>query len=102
MKLDVLLSVKEIAARYGKSEKTAARYMRQMEHMEKPLRVTEKAVIAWETGRTYEPQQKTAERPARPRKKPQDLSECRYRIPRVRPGRTKRAASAATLTADGS
>lgn len=41
MKLDRLLTAKDIAERYGKSEKTAMRYMRQMEHMEKPLRVTE-------------------------------------------------------------
>lgn len=102
MKLDDLLTVKQIAQRYDRSEKTAVRYMREMEHMEKPLRVTEKAVIAWEASKTYEPQQKSNERPARPKKKAQDLSGGRYRIPRVRPGRTKRAASAATLTVDGS
>ena len=57
--MDKLLTAKDIAERYGRSEKTAMRYMRQMEHMEKPLRVTEQAVEAWEISRTYEPQRKT-------------------------------------------
>lgn len=83
MKLDRLMSVKEIAERYGKSEKTAMRYMRQMEHMEKPLRVTESAVAAWEISKTYEPQRaKTGPVPVR-RCLP-DPGE-RYVIPRVRP-----------------
>lgn len=50
-----LLSVKAIADRYECSEKTARRYMRRMDHMEKPLRVTEEAVMAWEMSRTLEP-----------------------------------------------
>jgi DeoR/GlpR family transcriptional regulator of sugar metabolism len=47
-----LLTVKEMAERYKCSEKTARRYMRSMEHMEKPLRVTEQAVERWEFDRT--------------------------------------------------
>ena len=47
-----LLTVKEMAERYKCSEKTARRYMRSMEHMEKPLRVTEQAVEQWEFDRT--------------------------------------------------
>lgn len=50
-----LLGVAEIRERYGCSEATARKYMRQMVHMEKPLRVTEDAVAAWEIGRTYNP-----------------------------------------------
>ena len=50
-----LLSVTDIADRYQVSKKTAQRYMRKMPHMEKPLRVTEQAVEAWELGRTFEP-----------------------------------------------
>ena len=50
-----LLSADDIAERYQCSKKTAARYMRKMPHMEKPLRVTEQAVEAWELGRTFEP-----------------------------------------------
>ena len=73
MKLDRLLSAKDIAERYGKSEKTAMRYMRQMEHMEKPLRVTESAVAAWEISKTYIPQEKI--KPIRRK----------YTIPRIRP-----------------
>ena len=47
-----LVTVKELAERYNCSERTARRYMRQMEHMEKPLRVTEQAVEQWELDRT--------------------------------------------------
>jgi hypothetical protein len=90
MKLDRLLSAKDIAERYGKSEKTAMRYMRQMEHMEKPLRVTEQALEAWEIGRTYEPQRETREKPARVRRVRPDPGE-RYIIPRKRPVATQKA-----------
>lgn len=79
-----LLTAKDIAERYGKSERTAMRYMRQMEHMEKPLRVTEQAVIAWETSRTYEPQREVSTIPkARRRIRPDPGQQ--YIIPRVRP-----------------
>lgn len=61
-----LLTVKEMAERYKCSEKTARRYMRSMEHMEKPLRVTENAVENWEYSRTHEAK---AERPAPGRRK---------------------------------
>lgn len=47
-----LVTVKELADRYNCSEKTARRYMRRMEHMEKPLRVTAEAVEQWELDRT--------------------------------------------------
>lgn len=50
-----LLSADDIAERYQCSKKTASRYMRKMPHMEKPLRVTEQAVEAWELGRMVEP-----------------------------------------------
>ena len=47
-----LVTVKDLADRYKCSEKTARRYMRAMEHMEKPLRVTVQAVEQWELDRT--------------------------------------------------
>lgn len=47
-----LMTPKELAERYHCSEKTARRYMRAMEHMEKPLRVTADAVERWELDRT--------------------------------------------------
>ena len=50
-----LLSADDIAERYQCSKKTASRYMRKMPHMEKPLRVTEQAVEAWELCRMVEP-----------------------------------------------
>lgn len=83
MALEKLLTAKDIAERYGMSEKTATRYMRQMEHMEKPLRVTEKAVIAWEIGKLYGPKQgkETPARVIRAVPKPGE----KFLIPRVRP-----------------
>jgi len=83
-----LLTARDIAERYQKSEKTAKRYMRQMEHMEKPLRVTEQAVEAWETSKTYAPQRER-ERIRQTRPVIPDLSQ-RFIIPRVRPGRTEK------------
>ena len=82
-----LLTVKEMAERYRCSEKTARRYMRQMEHMEKPLRVTESAVAAWEVERTYEPQRGCKKQPVRTRRNNHGIAESRFRIPRVRPGK---------------
>lgn len=53
--MERLLNVADMMARYQCSRQTAARYMRKMEHQEKPLRVTEKAVSAWERSRTVRP-----------------------------------------------
>lgn len=52
--MNKLLTVNAICERYQCKEKTARRYMRQMEHMERPLRVTVAALEAWEASRTYE------------------------------------------------
>ena len=76
-----LLTVKEMAERYRCSEKTARRYMRSMEHMEKPLRVTETAVESWEYSRTHEAQ--TAE-PVRRRQKRRPVHDGVIYISRVR------------------
>lgn len=53
--MERLVSVEDIMQRYQCSRQTAARYMRAMEHMEKPLMVTEKALAAWEKSRTVRP-----------------------------------------------
>ena len=53
--MERLVSVENIMERYQCSRQTAARYMRAMEHMEKPLMVTEKALAAWERSRTVRP-----------------------------------------------
>jgi hypothetical protein len=53
--MERLVSVEDIMQRYQCSRQTAARYMRNMEHMEKPLMVTEKALAAWEKSRTVRP-----------------------------------------------
>lgn len=53
--MENLLNVADIAARYKCSLPTARARMRQMEHMEKPLMVTESAVRAWEMSKTLSP-----------------------------------------------
>ena len=53
--MERLYNVADIMARYGCSRQTAVRYMRRMEHQEKPYRVTEKALKAWEQSRTVNP-----------------------------------------------
>lgn len=49
------LKPKEVADRYGCSLATARSYMRQMNHYEKPLRVTISAVEQWEKDREEKP-----------------------------------------------
>ena len=46
--MDRLLSVKDIQERYQCNPATARKYIREMDHMEKPLMVREKEVMAWE------------------------------------------------------
>lgn len=76
------LKTRDIQQRYSCSPGTARKYMRQMEHSENPLMVTEAAADAWDRDRTYGP----GETISQPRRKhtakhaPGD-----YRIPRVRP-----------------
>jgi len=53
--MERLLSVGDLMDRYGCSRQTAIRYMRKMEHQERPYRVTEKALKAWEDSRTVNP-----------------------------------------------
>lgn len=77
-----LLAVADICERYGCSEKTARRYMRQMEHMERPLRVTETALESWEINRTYNPVQTAPV--IRPRTTKVETG--KFIIPRKRPG----------------
>lgn len=53
--MERLLSVKDICERYQVKAVTARRYMRDMEHMESPLMVTERAVRSWEARKTLPP-----------------------------------------------
>ena len=46
--MERLLSVRDIQERYQCNPATARRYIRQMEHIEKPLMVSERAVSDWE------------------------------------------------------
>ena len=75
-----LLTVSDIQDRYHCSATTARTYMRRMEHMENPLRVTEAAVERWEASRTVNPTEKTE----RLRRKTTSTSG-KFLIPRQRP-----------------
>lgn len=57
--MERLLSVKDICARYQVKPVTARKFMRDMEHMEAPLMVTERAVAAWERRKTLPPESVT-------------------------------------------
>lgn len=57
--MDRLLSVKDVCARYQVKPATARKFMRDMEHMEAPLMVTERAVAAWERRKTLPPESVT-------------------------------------------
>ena len=57
--MERLLSVKDICARYQVKPQTARKFMRDMEHMEAPLMVTERAVAAWERRKTFPPESVT-------------------------------------------
>lgn len=53
--MEKLLSVNDIMARYGKSRQTAIRYIKQMEHQEKPYAVRQSVIEAWDRSRTVNP-----------------------------------------------
>ena len=58
--MEKLLSVKDICERYQvKDARTARKMMRDMEHLESPLMVTERAVKEWERKRTHPPESVT-------------------------------------------
>jgi hypothetical protein len=57
--MDRLYSVKDICARYQCKSATARKYMRDMEHIENPLMVSERAVAAWERRKTMPPESET-------------------------------------------
>lgn len=59
--MDRLYSVADICARYQVKAATARKFMRDMDHMEKPLMVSERAVAAWERRKTLPPESVTRE-----------------------------------------
>lgn len=62
--MDRLLTAEDLAERYRVTIQTARKYIRQMRHMENPLRTWESAAAAWEAGKTVTPGE-TAKKPAR-------------------------------------
>ena len=59
--MERLYSVKDICERYQVKSVTARKFMRDMEHMENPLMVSERAVKAWEHRKTLPPESVTRE-----------------------------------------
>lgn len=57
--MERLFSVADICVRYQCKHATARKYMRDMEHMESPLMVSERAVAAWERRKTMPPESVT-------------------------------------------
>lgn len=53
--MERMYRVHEICERYQCAPKTARKYMRDMEHMENPLLVSERAIVAWERRKTVPP-----------------------------------------------
>lgn len=58
--MERLISVKDISERYGCSQQTARRYLRQMFHYEKPLKAPKWALDEWEKSRECSPMGRTA------------------------------------------
>lgn len=59
--MEQLYTVRDICGRYQCKPATARKYMRDMDHMENPLMVTERSVKAWERRKTLPPERETRE-----------------------------------------
>ena len=59
--MDRLYSVKDIQNRYQCNPVTARKYIRQMDHMENPLMVSEKEIIRWERSKMIASSEKIRE-----------------------------------------
>ena len=78
--MDRLLTPKDIMARYQVCQATAYRYMRSMQHITSPLRVSADAVEAWERDKTQMPVTEEPPRKQKPIRHIQLVDG--YRIPR--------------------
>lgn len=84
--MDRLLTPADISERYGfrdKDHRTAKKRMREMEHLENPLRVTETAVARWEARNTLPPASEA--RTAKKRKVVSFPTDGKHLISRTRP-----------------
>lgn len=70
MALEPIYKVADIRKRYGCADSTARKYMRQMEHTEKPLTVTESAIREWDASRTVPSEKEIRKAKARKRQRP--------------------------------
>lgn len=57
--MERLLSVKDICARYQIKPQTARKMMREMNHLQRPLMVSERTVAEWERKNTLPPESET-------------------------------------------
>ena len=66
--MDRLLTAHDVAERYGVTDASGRNYIRRIPgHMEKPLRVPESLLMAWEAGRAvWEQEPKKKRKSARP------------------------------------
>lgn len=53
--MERLLSVADVMERYQCSRQTTVRYMRKLEHLEKPYMIRASVIEAWERERTVQP-----------------------------------------------
>ena len=64
LQMERLLDIAQLMDRWHCSDQTVKRRLRQMRHMENPLRTWESAAAAWEAGKTVTPGE-AAKKPAR-------------------------------------
>lgn len=88
--MERLIRARDICERYGCKKDTAYRYMRQMPHMENPLRVTITALEQWERDRMREPgagaeAPKASEQTVKRARVRVQKSDGKHLIPRTRP-----------------
>lgn len=81
--VEKLLTAEDVAGIMRVGKRTAYAYMRQMIHMEKPMRVTEAALRAWIAGRSVAPEEKKRRGVNTGRRRMTVVPED-YRIPRRR------------------
>lgn len=86
--MEKLLNPADISARYGfkdKNHRKAKQRMREMEHLENPLLVTESAVLAWERLHTEPPSNRLRQTKKKRNPIPVPLNGGKHLVSRERP-----------------
>lgn len=90
--MEKLLTVEDVAEKLQVTRATAYKYIRQMRHMESPVRVTESDLNAWVMARMtapgdrMEPEKKRRKKPEKGRVIPMPGPDGKYHVPRRRIG----------------